>query len=57
MQDTGDYIPYGLRFIRGESECRHGAAHSFVVASVGGGRFIIVSVADEVVGRWIPDQA
>lgn len=56
VQDTGDDTPYGLYLTRGESEHRHGAVHGFVVASVGGGRFIVVSVADEVVGRRIPYQ-
>ena len=49
MQDTGDDIPRSLRFIRGESESRHGGANGLIVASVGGSRLIVASVLDKVI--------
>lgn len=56
MQNTSDDAPYGLRLIRRESKHGHGAVDGFVVAPVGSGRFVVVSIADEIVGCRIPDQ-
>lgn len=56
MQNTGNDVPHGLRFVRGESEGSHGGVDGFVIASVGSGGFIVILISDEVVSGRVADQ-